>query len=583
MIVVMYVVRVPNRGSPPAVLLRESYREDGKVKNRTLANLSAWPDAKVEALARVLKGQPPPAADLDGAFEITRSLPHGHVAAVLGTARQLGLDELIDPVPSRSRDLVTAMAVAQVIAPDSKLAIARGLREETAASSLGEVLHLGSCDEDDLYAAMDYLAARQDTIQDALAAKHLAGGTLVLYDVSSAAFEGRTCPLGAIGHPKDGVRGRLQIVYGLLTSKDGIPVAIEVFKGNTGDPTTVASQVTKVQDRFGITKVVLVGDRGMLTAARLREDVRPAGLDWITALRAPQVKKLARDGDLQLTLFDTQDLAEITSPDFPGERLVACMNPFLAAERARKRESLLAATEAGLAKIAAACARARAPLRGQDKIAVRADRVLARRKVAKHFTVEITDDRISYARNQDSITAEAALDGIYVLRTSVDAGDLDSAEVVSSYKALAQVERAFRAFNTELDIRPIRHRTEDRVRAHVFLRMLSYYLSWHLQARLAPLLFTDDDKPAAQAARTSPVAPAARSPQALAKAATKKTPADLPVHSFATLLTDLSTICLNTIAPADPALPGFRLVTTPTALQRQAFELLGVSHRLGVA
>ena len=583
MFVVMYVVKVPNRGSPPAILLRESYREAGKVKNRTLANLSAWPEAKVDALTRVLKGQPPPAAPLDEAFEITRSLPHGHVAAVLGTARQLGLEELIDPVPSRHRDLVTAMAVAQVIAPDSKLAIARGLREETAASSLGEVLALGSCDEDDLYAAMDYLQARQDTIQDALAARHLAGGTLVLYDVSSAAFEGRTCPLGAIGHPKDGVRGRLQIVYGLLTSPEGIPVAIEVFKGNTGDPATVAAQVTRVKDRFGITKVVLVGDRGMLTAARLREDVAPAGLDWITALRAPQVKKLVRGGDLQLTLFDTQDLAEITSPDFPGERLVACKNPFLEAERARKRESLLAATEADLEKIAAACARARRPLHGQDKIAVRADRVLSRRKVARHFTVDIGDDSIRYARDQDSITAEAALDGIYVLRTSVEARDLDSTDVVASYKALAQVERAFRAFNTDLDIRPIRHRTEDRVRAHVFLRMLSYYLSWHMQARLAPVLFTDDDKPAASAARTSPVAPAARSPRALAKAATKQTPGDQPVHSFATLLADLGTICLNTIAPADPALPGFRLVTTPTALQRQALELLGVSHRLGVA
>jgi hypothetical protein len=583
MIVVMYVVKVPNRGSPPAILLRESYREDGKVKNRTLANLSSWPDAKVDALTRVLKGQPLPAAPLDEAFEITRSLPHGHVAAVLGTARQLGLDELIDPEPSRHRDLVVAMAVAQVITPDSKLAIARGLREETAASSLGEVLHLGSCDEDDLYAAMDYLQDRQEQIQDALAARHLGGGTLVLYDVSSAAFEGRTCPLGAIGHPKDGVHGRLQIVYGLLTSKDGIPVAIEVFKGNTGDPKTVAAQVTKVKDRFGIGRVVLVGDRGMLTAARLREDVAPAHLDWITALRAPQVKALVRDGDLQLTLFDQTDLAQITSPDFPGERLVACKNPYLEAERARKRESLLAAAEADLDKIAAACARARAPLRGTDKIAVRVDRALRRRKVAKHFTTEITDDSFRYTRDQDSIAAEAKLDGIYVLRTSVASGDLDSGAVASSYKALAQVERAFRAFNTDLDIRPIRHRTEDRVRAHVFLRMLSYYLSWHLQARLAPLLFTDDDKPAAQAARPSPVAPAARSPRALAKAAAKHTPGDLPVHSFSTLLADLATICLNQIQPADPALPGFRLVTTPTPLQRQALELLGVSHRLGVA
>jgi len=578
----MYVVRVPNRGSAPAVLLRESYRDAGKVKNRTLANLSAWPEAKVDALARVLKGQQPAAA-VEGTFEVTRSLPHGHVAAVLGTLRALGVEELIDPVPSRQRDLVTAMAVAQVIAPDSKLAIARGLQPGTAASSLGEVLRLGSCDEDDLYAAMDWLAARQDRIEDALAARHLAGGTLVLYDVSSAAFEGRTCPLGAIGHPKDGVRGRLQIVYGLLTSKEGIPVAIEVFAGNTGDPKTVAAQVGKVKDRFGLTRVVLVGDRGMLTAARLREDVGPAGLDWITALRAPQVKALVRDGALQLSLFDQTDLAEITHPDYPGERLVACKNPFLEAERARKRESLLAATETDLGKIAAAVQRDRRPLRGAGKIALRADRVLRRRKVAKHFTIAITDTSFSYARNTGSITAEAALDGIYVLRTSVDPGGLDSGEVVASYKALAQVERAFRAFNTDLDIRPIRHRTETRVRAHVFLRMLSYYLTWHLHARLAPILFTDDDKPAAQATRPSPVAPATRSPRALGKAAAKRTHDDLPVHSLASLLTDLATICLNQIQPADPALPGFRIVTTPTPTQRHALDLLSASHRLGTA
>ncbi len=579
----MYVAKVPNRGSPPAVLLRESYREAGKVKNRTLANLSSWPEAKVDALARVLKGQLAPAAAVEGTFEITRSLPHGHVAAVLGTLRDLGLEELIDPAPSRHRDLVTAMAVAQVIAPDSKLAIARGLQAESAASSLGQVLHLGGCDEDDLYAAMDWLAARQEKIEDALAARHLAGGTLVLYDVSSAAFEGRTCPLGAIGHPKDGVRGRLQIVYGLLTSKDGVPVAIEVFQGNTGDPKTVASQVSKVKDRFALTRVVLVGDRGMLTAARLREDVGPAGLDWITALRAPQVKALVRDGALQLSIFDQMDLAEITHPDYPGERLVACKNPFLEAERARKRESLLQATEADLAKITAAVQRARRPLRGTDKIALRADRVLRRRKVAKHFTIDIGEDSFTCARDQGSITAEAALDGIYVLRTSVEASALDSTEIVSSYKALAHVERAFRAFNTDLDIRPIRHRTETRVRAHVFLRMLSYYITWHMHARLAPLLFTDDDKPAAQAARRSPVAPAARSPRALAKAAAKRTDGNLPVHSLTSLLADLATICLNQIQPADPALPAFRLITTPTPLQRQALDLLGVSHRLGIA
>jgi hypothetical protein len=581
----MYVTRVPNRGSPPAVLLRESYREAGKVKNRTLANLSAWPQAKVDALSRVLKGQPPAAA-VEGTFEITRSLPHGHVAAVLGTLRALGLAELIDPAPSRMRDLVCAMTVAQVIEPDSKLAIARGLRTETATSSLGELLRLDGCDEDDLYAAMDWLADRQEAIEDGLAARHLAGGMLVLYDVSSAAFEGRTCPLGAIGHPKDGVRGRLQIVYGLLCSKDGVPVAIEVFKGNTGDPATVAAQVRKVKDRFGLSRVVLVGDRGMLTAARLREDVAPAHLDWITALRAPQVKALVVDGALQLSIFDTLDLAELSHPDYVGERLVACKNPLLEAERARKREALLAATEADLEKITAACSRDRRPLRGADKIAVRADRVLRRRKVAKHFHIQITDDHLSHARNEDSIAAEAALDGIYVLRTSATEtgpdGGLASGEVVSAYKALAHVERAFRAFNTDLDIRPIRHRTETRVRAHVFLRMLSFYITWHMQARLAPLLFRDDDKPAAEAARPSPVAPAARSPRALAKAATKHTDDDQPVHSFDTLLRDLSTICLNQIQPADPTLPGFEIVTTPTPIQRQALDLLGVSHRLGL-
>jgi len=576
----MYITKVPNRDSPPAVLLRESYREGGKVKNRTLANLSSWPEAKVEALSRALKGLPP--AGLKGMVEVSRSLPHGHVAAVLGTIRELGLEQLIGPAPSRQRDLVTAMAVAQVIAPDSKLAIARGLRAETAATSLGEVLGVGGCDEDDLYEAMDWLAGRQQRIEDGLAARHLAAGTLVLYDVSSAAFEGRTCPLGAIGHPKDGVRGRLQIVYGLLTSKDGVPVAIEVFAGNTGDPKTVASQVSKLKDRFGITQVVLVGDRGMLTAARLREDVRPADLDWITALRAPQVKALVRDGALQLSLFDEADLAEISSPDYPGERLVACHNPFLEAERARKRESLLAATESDLAKVAAATQRERRPLRGKEAITLRADRVLRRRKVAKHFRIEITGDSLTYTRDQDTIAAESALDGIYVLRTSARPGDLDANEVVSSYKALAHVERAFRAFNTDLDIRPIRHRTEERVRAHVFLRMLSYYITWHMQARLAPMLFTDDDKTTAQAARHSPVAPAARSPRALAKAAAKRTPGDLPVHSLQTLLADLATICLNQIQPADPALPSFRLVTTPTPLQRQALDLLSASHRLGV-
>ena len=576
----MYIVRVPNRNSAPAILLRESFREGGKVKNRTLANLSHWPEDKITAVQAALSGKAGPVV-LEGAFGISRSLPHGHVAAVLGTLRRLGLEEAISPEPSRMRDLVVAMVCAQVIAPDSKLAMARGLRAGTASSSLGEVLGLTGCDEDDLYAAMDWLGSRQEAIQETLATRHLDGGTLVLYDVSSAAFEGRTCPLGALGHPKDGVRGRLQIVYGLLTARDGTPVALEVFAGNTADPKTVASQVQKLRARFGISHVCLVGDRGMLTKARLRQDVVPAGLDYLTALRAPEIKNLMEQGAIQLGLFDECDLAEILHPDYQAERLVACKNPLLAAERHRKRESLLAATEAELAKIAAAVARERAPLRGADKIALRVGKVINRYKMAKHFELAITDDAFGFSPKEAEIAAEAALDGIYVLRTSLPAAELSPPEVVSSYKALSHVERAFRAFNTDLDIRPIRHRTEERVRAHVFARMLSYYVSLHMERALAPMLFRDDDHEAAEAARTSPVAPAKRSESALKKAARKETPERQPVHSFATLLADLATIAANRIAPTGSGLEGFTLITTPTPVQQSAFDLLGISNRLG--
>jgi len=576
----MYITRVPNRDSPPAVLLRESYREGGKVKNRTLANLSSWPEAKVEALSRALKGLPP--AGLEGMVEVSRSLPHGHVAAVLGTIRELGLEQLIDTAPSRQRDLVAAMITAAVIDGSSKLATARGLRAQTAASSLGEVLGLGSCDEDDLYAAMDWLLPRQEAIEDALAARHLRGGMLVLFDVSSAAFEGRTCPLGAIGHPRDGVRGRLQIVYGVLTTTGGIPVAVEVFQGNTGDPATVASQVKKLKQRFGLTHVALVGDRGMLTKARIRDDLKPAELDWITALRGPAIGALISQGAIQPTLFDETDMAEITSPDYPGERLIACYNPFLAAERARKRGELLAATEAELAKIAAATRRARRPLRGKDNIALAVGKVINKKKVAKHFITQITDGGLAWRRDEQKIADEAALDGIYVVRTSLPAGALGAGAAVESYKALENVERVFRGLNTDLLIRPIRHRLEDRVKAHVLIRLLAYYITWHMQQRLAPILFKDDDPAAGKATRPSPVAPAQRSPSALAKAATKATPAGGPVHSFATLLDDLATIAASRIQPAG-GLPAFTVITTPTPVQRQAFESLGVSHRLGYA
>ncbi|MGB8414058.1 MAG: IS1634 family transposase [Candidatus Binatus sp.] len=576
----MYVARVPNRGSPPAVLLRESYREGGKVKNRTLANLSRWPEDKVEALAAVLKGERP-RPNLHDSFDIVRSLPHGHVAAVLGALRDLGLEELIDPVPSRQRDVVVAMIVASVIEPSSKLACARGLRSETATSSLGEVLSLGSADEDDLYEAMDWVRLRQERIENALAARHLSEGTLVLYDVSSAAFEGRTCPLGARGHAKDGVRGRLQIVYGVLATKEGVPVAIEVFAGNTGDPKTVATQVTTLKERFGLSHVVLVGDRGMLTKARLEADVVPAELDFITALRAPSIKALVEAGAIQLSLFDQVDLVEITHPDYPGERLVACKNPLLAEERTRKRLELLAATEAELDKIATAVTRERRPLRGQDKIGLAVGKVINARKMAKHFVIEITEDSFTYRRDEDKIAAEAALDGIYVLRTSVEQSVLAHDEVVSSYKALAYVERVFRGFNTDLDIRPIRHRSEERVRAHVFLRMLSYYVTFFMERALAPILFKDDDHEAAEAARTSPVAPAVRSTRALKKTSTKRTADHLPVHSFETLLGDLATIAANRVQPIQADVPAFTVVTTPTPIQRRALELLGVSHRLG--
>ena len=578
---VMYVTRVPNRGSPPAVLLRESYRQGGKVKNRTLANLSSWPEAKVEALAAALKGQAP-AAGLRGAFEISRSLPHGHVAAVLGTIRSLGVEELISPIGSRQRDLVTAMITAAVIGGSSKLATARGLRAGTAASSLGGLLGLEACDEDDLYAAMDWLLPRQPGIEDALAARHLREGTLVLYDVSSAAFEGRTCPLGQIGHPRDGVRGRLQIVYGVLTTTGGIPVAVEVFKGATGDPATLASQITKIKSRFGLTHVAVVGDRGMLTKARIRDDLQPAELDWITALRGPAIKALMAGGAIQPTLFDQTDMAEITHPDYPGERLIACYNPFLAADRARTRGELLDATEAELAKIDAATRRARRPLRGKDNIALAVGKVINKKKVAKHFLVDIADDGLSWRRDEQRIAAEAALDGIYVIRTSLPAGVLGTGGAVESYKALENVERVFRGLNTDLLIRPIRHRLAGRVRAHVLIRLLAYYVTWHMQHKLAPMLFQDDDPAAARAARPSPVAPARRSPSALAKIATKHTADGSPVHSLRSLLADLGTICANRIQPA-AGLPAFTLITTPTPVQRRAFDLLGLSHHLGYA
>src|SRR5512147_1133325 len=572
----MYVTRVPNRTSPPAVLLRESYRERGKVRTRTLANLSDWPDAKVEALRRVLRGQTvlAPAADR---CEIERALPHGHVAAVLGVVRAVGLDRLLPRRPERLAKLALALIVARVVEPAAKLATVRQLSEATAAHSLGAVLGLGAVDEDELYQALDALGAAQPAIERALARRHLKNGTLVLYDVTSSYLEGRCCELGRFGYSRDGRPDRPQIVFGLLCAADGGPVAVEVFEGDTGDPKTLAVQIDKLKKRFGLRRVVLVGDRGMITTARIEHDLKPAGLDWITALRAPAIQALAADdGPLQLSLFDDRDMAEIVSPDYPGERLIVCRNEALAAERARKREELLAATERDLAKIRAATTRTRNPLRGEAEIAIKVGAVLGRRKVAKHFNLTITEDTLAFARTEEAIAAEAALDGFYVLRTSVEAKDLDAGATVLAYKSLARVERAFRSLKSiDLDIRPVHHRLAGRVRAHVLLCMLAYYVAWHMRRTLAPLLFEDHHRPAAAAARPSPVAAAEVSPAARAKVRTRKTDDSAPVHSFRTLLADLATLTRNTVRFGNN-LP-MTVLSRPTPPQQRAFDLLGVA------
>ena len=475
------------------------------------------------------------------------------------------------------------MIVARVIEPAAKLATARQLSDATAAHSLGAVLELGAVDEDELYAALDLLGEAQPKIEKTLAKRHLRDGCLVLYDLTSSYLEGSHCELGRFGYSRDGKKDKLQIVFGLLCAADGCPVAVEVFDGNTGDPSTLAAQVTKLKERFGLSRVVLVGDRGMITEARIGEDLAPAGLDWLTALRAPAIQALAADnGPLQLSLFDERDMAEIASPDYPGERLIVCRNKALAAERARKREELLAATEADLARIAASVKRGRAPLQGADKIGLKVGAVLGKRKMAKHFELTIADASFTYTRNEASIQKEAALDGFYVLRTSVPAETLGAAAVVSVYKSLAQVERAFRSMKTVvLEVRPLHHRLAGRVRAHVFLCMLAYYLVWHMRKALAPLLFEDHDEENAGKARSSPVAPAKVSTAAKAKAASRKTADGLPVHSFRTLLQDLATLTRNTV----------RMGNAPQAHARKSNphsagglrQTAGSAHRVGRA
>ena len=573
----MYIETVPNRHSPPAILLRESYRHEGKVRKRTLCNLSAWSPAHIEGLRGVLKGGTviPPEHD---ACTVTRSLPHGHVAAALGTARKIGLDRILGPDGNRCRDLILALLVGRILDPVSKLAAARTLSPATASSSLGEALGLGEVDDDELYAALDWLHERQPAIESALAKRHLRNGTLVLYDVSSSYVQGRCCPLAKRGYSRDGRKGTLQIVYGLLCAPDGCPVAIEVFDGNTGDPSTLAPQIDKLKQRFGLDHVVLVGDRGMITEARITEDVKSAGLDWITALRGPAIKDLLNSGTLQLTLFDQRDMASITAPDFPGERLVVCRNADLAAERARKREDLLAATEKELTRIKTAVERKRNPLCGTAEIALAVGAVLNTYKMKKHFELTITDDIFSFARKTAEIAAEAATDGLYVVRTSLPEQTLDDAETVRSYKSLARVERAFRCIKTvDLQVRPVYHWLEGRVRAHVLLCMLAYYLEWHMRQCLATMLFGDADKDEAEALRRSVVAQAQRSKAAVRKQTTGMTPDGLPVHSFRTLLADLATLARNTITTAINPAYLVTVVTRPTPIQQKAFDLLGVS------
>jgi len=546
-------------------LLRRSYREGGKVKTETVGNLSHLPPELIDLVRRGLAGERfLPASGM----EIRRSVPHGHVAAVLGTLRSLRVERLIEPRRSRARDLVVGMLVARLIAPASKLATARGL----GATTLGDLLGIGDASEDELYGALDWLGERQARIEARLAARHLVPGGLVYYDLSSSYLEGSHCPLARLGYSRDGKKGTLQIEYGLLADPDGRPVAVAVVPGNTGDPATVPATVDTLRTRFGLERIVLVGDRGMLTSARI-ETVRAAGFDWISALRGPAIRTLAGDGALQLGLFDERNLAEISHPDFPGERLIVCRNPALAAERARKRIELLAATEAALARVVARVEAG--TLRGAARIGLALGRVVDRFKMAKHFELEIGDDHLVVTRREQAIAAEAALDGLYVLRTSVPAERLDAPSVVRSYKRLSRVERAFRGFKAaDLAIRPIRHWTEDRVRAHVFLCMLAYYVQWHLERAWAPLLFRDEEP----ADLPDPVAPAARSEAALAKARSHELADGTPAHSFKTLLAELATLTRNLVVPAGaPDEAAFEIIATPTPLQARAFALLGLS------
>ena len=567
----MHVAIVPSRQGGreyKAYLLRQSYREGGKVKHRTLANLSMLPLPAIEAIRAILKGQPVGA--LDEQLEVERSLPHGQVLAVLGMLRQLGLDRMLASRPRRERELVVGMVVMRVLKPSSKLATTRNWQASTLAQTLG----VESADEDELYGALDWLLGRQQEVERQLAERHLGEGELVLYDLTSTGMEGRHCKLAKLGYNRDGKRGQLQVEVGLLTDREGCPVAVEVFAGNAGDPSTVAAQVEKLRERFGISEVVLVGDRGMLTSARIEQLRQLGGMGWISALRGEQIRLLVEGGELQLGLFDERNLAEIQSPRFPGERLVVCKNGELAQERSRKRKELLAATEVTLERIRERVAQGR--LLGQAQIALRVGQVVGRYKVAKHFRLEISDTSFHFERDQIRIAAEAALDGLYVIRSSVSAERMSAPELVRSYKRLAQVERDFRMLKTlGLQLRPVYHRLEDRVRAHVFLCFLAAYLRWHLERAWAPLLFRDEHRVWGE----DPVAPAQRSRAALAKAHSHRLADGSEVHSFATLLEQLATLTKNRLRLKGSDAT-FERLALPTPLQSQALQLLGLTATL---
>lgn len=574
----MYIESVPNRDSPPAVLLRESYREDGKVRKRTLANLSCLPGEVIEGLKVLLRGgvAVPSAEEV---FTVERSLPHGHVAAVLGSARGCGAAVWFASAPKELQPILLAMLVLRVIAPSSKLATHRLLHDDTASSSLGRVLGVGQCCADDLYRALDWLHQAQPAIEARLARQHLVGATLVLYDLTSTWLTGRCCELAARGHSRDGKREDPQIVFGLICSAQGCPIAVQVFPGNTADPATVAAQVSKLRERFGIERIAWAGDRGMLTSARIEQVLKPQGMDWISSLRAPQIAQLAAErGPFQPGLFDERNMLEITSEHFPGERLVVCRNPLLAQERARKRTELLEATEAQLAKIAAATQRRHRPLRGQQAIALRVGRIIERHHMGKHLELTITDASLSWVRREQGIAQESALDGLYVIRTSLTAQQMDAAATVAAYKSLSHVERAFRSMKTvDLHVRPIFHYNSDRVRAHVFLCMLAYYVEWHMRERLKSMLFDDEYLDEANASRASPVLKAVRSEHAQRKDAHRVADDGLPLHSFRTLLQDLMTLAYNVTHTALNPKAKIILTTRPTPLQQKAFSLLGLN------